>query len=147
MLCYHAALLAWLCVRTSVMYSFPISAWFHRIIASISGVSTPIIRAMSTKVHRPKGRSVSKNLCYDERERAREREREMSRESAREKVRLLRCCWRTLSVGTTPPSTVVYGILCLPKARFVRTEVTVSHLHVICVVWESSREREREWVV
>ena len=77
----------------------------------------------------------------------REREREMSRESARKgaaaaaAARLL----RTLSVGTTPPSTVVYGILCLPKARFVRTEVTVSHLHVICVVWESSRERE--WVV
>ena len=82
MLCYHAALLL-LLRRTSVMYSFPISAWFHRIIASISGVSTPIIRAMSTKVHRPKGRSVSKNLCCDERGRTREREREMSRESAR----------------------------------------------------------------
>ena len=35
-------------------------------------------------------------------------------------------------VGTTPPSTVVYGILCFPKALFVRTEVTVSHLQVIC---------------
>ena len=79
MLCYHAALLAWL-RRTSVMYSFPISAWFHRIIASISGVSTPIIRAMSTKVHRPKGRSVSKNLCCDERERARERDEQRERE-------------------------------------------------------------------
>ena len=55
---------------------------------------------MSLKVHRPKGKSVSKNLC--------------------------------LSVGTTPPSICVYGMLCLPKALLVMTDVTALYEHVIC---------------
>ena len=33
-----------------------------------------------------------------------------------------------LSVGTTPPSTFVYGILCCENALFVSTEVTQSYL-------------------
>ena len=76
------------------------SFWFQRIIASMSGVSTLSMLAMSLKVHRPKGRSVSKNLCA--------------------------------SVGTTPPSTFVYGMLCWPKALLVMTEVTALYAHVIC---------------
>ena len=33
-----------------------------------------------------------------------------------------------LSVGTTPPSTFVYGILCCENALFVSTDVTQSYL-------------------
>ena len=106
------------------MYSLPMSFWFHRIMRSMSGVSTPTIRAMSTKVHSPNGRSVCSG-----RNAGRGWESERCAPPAVSETRRRRASKNLcLSVGTTPPSTFVYGILCCENALFVSTEVTQSYL-------------------
>jgi hypothetical protein len=45
------------------MYSLAMRRWFQTMMASMTGVGTPHMSAMSLKVTSPNGRSVSKNLC------------------------------------------------------------------------------------